>query len=87
MLLTDEGIQISGLLVSQTDQAVTLRTSEGIDKTVDQDAIENFKKQSKSLMPQDLQRLMTAEQLVDLVEYLMTLRRGSEPIDWTDSRP
>ncbi len=79
VMLTDEGVQIAGLLVSQTDQAITLRTSEGIDKTVEQDAIENFKKQTKSLMPQDLQRLMTAEQLVDLVEYLMTLRAAATP--------
>ena len=74
-ILTDEGIATTGLLISETDHAVTLRTSEGIDKSIDQETIEVMKKQTISLMPQDLQRLMTIDQLVDLTEYLMTLRR------------
>ncbi|TWU06104.1 c-type cytochrome [Stieleria varia] len=80
-LLTEDGSTVTGLLISETDQAVTLRTSEGIDKTVAQDSIEILKKQSKSLMPQDLQRLMTVDQLVDLVEYLMTLRKSGGATD------
>jgi putative heme-binding domain-containing protein len=78
-LLTDEGVSITGLLVSETDDSVTLRTSEGIDKTADKDSIELFKKQKRSLMPQDLQKLLTADQLVDLVEYALTLRRAGAP--------
>jgi putative heme-binding domain-containing protein len=73
-LVTIDGNVINGLLISETDASVTLRTNEGIDKKVDQDSIELLKKQPKSIMPQDLQRLMTVNQLVDLVEYLMTLR-------------
>ncbi|MCA9180703.1 MAG: c-type cytochrome [Planctomycetales bacterium] len=75
--LTDEGTVITGLLISQTDDEVTIRTSEGIDKRIDRASIEEMKKQPKSLMPQDLQRLMTVQQLVDLVEYLLTLRTAN----------
>lgn len=75
-LLSDEGILITGLMISQTDESVTLRTNEGIDKTVDRESIEFLRKQTKSLMPQDLQRLMTVGQLVDLVEYLLTFRKA-----------
>ncbi len=78
-LLTDEGTSVTGLLVSETDDSVTLRTSEGIDKTTDKDSIELFKKQQRSLMPQDLQKLLTVDQLVDLVEYALTLRRVGGP--------
>jgi putative heme-binding domain-containing protein len=78
-LVTDEGVAVSGLLISDTDEAVTLRTSEGIDKTVDKESLEVFQKQKQSLMPQDLQKLMTVDQLVNLVEYAMTLRKADAP--------
>lgn len=75
VLLTDDGTAITGLLISQTDTKITLRTNEGIDRTVDRDEVELFEKKSQSMMPQDLQRLMTVDQLVDLVEYLMSLQK------------
>ncbi len=75
VLLTDDGTAITGLLISQTDAKITLRTNEGIDRTVNRDEVELFEKKSQSMMPQDLQRLMTVDQLVDLVEYLMSLRK------------
>ena len=78
-MLTDDGTTLTGLLMSDTDDSVTLRTSEGIDKTIDKDAIEIFKQQKVSLMPQDLQRLLTVDQLVDLVEYMMTLCAAATP--------
>ena len=74
-ILTLDGLAVTGLLISETDDAVTLRNSEGIDKTVDQEDIEIFKKQKTSLMPQDLQKLLTVDQLVDLVEYTLTLKK------------
>jgi len=74
-VLTDSGDAVTGLMVSNTDQSVKLRTAEGIDKTFEQEEIEILKKQPKSLMPQDLQRLMTVDQLVDLVEYTLTLTK------------
>lgn len=76
VLLTGDGTAITGLLISQTDAGITLRTNEGIDRTVDRDEVELFEKKSKSMMPQDLQRLMTVNQLVDLVEYLMSLQKA-----------
>ena len=77
-ILTLDGLAITGLLISETDDAVTLRNSEGIDKTIDQEDIEIFKKQKTSLMPQDLQKLLTVDQLVDLVEYTLTLKKTSD---------
>ncbi len=74
-ILTLDGLAITGLLITQTYEAVTLRNSEGIDKTIDQEDIEIFKKQKTSLMPQDLQKLLTVDQLVNLVEYTLTLKK------------
>ncbi|QDV26097.1 c-type cytochrome [Aureliella helgolandensis] len=80
-LLTDDGSTVTGLLVSDTAAAMTLRTAEGIDKKVVKESIEDFKKQTTSLMPQDLQRQMTADQLVDLVAYTMSLTKtASDPL-------
>lgn len=80
-VVTEEGSAITGLLISQTDDSLTLRTQQGIDKTIDRDAVEIFGKQPKSLMPQDLQKLLTAQQLVDTIEYLLTLRTaGGSPV-------
>ncbi len=74
-LLTIDGDAITGLLISETDAAITLRNAEGIDKTFSKDEVEVFQKQKISLMPQDLQRLLTVEQLKDLVEYTLTLTK------------
>ena len=52
--------------------------SEGIDKTIDQEDIEIFKKQKTSLMPQDLQKLLTVNQLINLVEYTLTLKKTGD---------
>ena len=73
--LTIDGDAITGLLISETDEAITLRTSEGIDKTVDRETVEVFEKKTKSMMPQDLQRLLTVDQLVNIVEYTMSLTK------------
>ena len=74
-ILTLDGLAVTGLLISETDKSVTLRNSEGIDKTIDREDIEIYKKQKTSLMPQDLQKLLTVDQLVNLVEYTLTLKK------------
>jgi cytochrome c1 len=37
--------------------------------------VDEFAKQQKSLMPEDLQKQLTEQQLVDVIEYLKTLRK------------
>lgn len=74
-VVTDAGDAVTGLLISETDDSTTLRTAEGIDRKFAADEIELFQKQPNSIMPQDLQRLLTVQQLVDIVEYTMTLQK------------
>ena len=71
----DSGTVVAGLLVNETDESVTLRNAEGVDKTLDRSEIEDLQKSELSLMPANLQTQLTTEQLVDLVEYLMTLKK------------
>ncbi len=74
-LITAEGDMLSGLMVNRTDDRITLKDAEGIDRTFATEEIDDFKKQPLSLMPADLQKNLTEQQLVDLVEYLTTLKK------------
>jgi putative membrane-bound dehydrogenase-like protein len=74
-LLTTDGTVITGMLVNQTDQSVTIRTAEAIETTIATADIESLKKQSISLMPADLQKNMPMQSLVDLVDYLASLKK------------
>jgi putative heme-binding domain-containing protein len=77
-LLDVDGRVLSGLLINQTDREVTIRNAEGIDETVATEDIEQLKKQPLSLMPADLQKAMSLQNLVDLVDYLASLRKAGE---------
>jgi len=71
----DNGTIVSGIKLSETDESVTLRSAEAITRTIPRDEIEEFTKAQLSLMPADLQRTMTVQQLVDVVEYMTTLKK------------
>ena len=77
-VITDRGAIFTGLLVSQTDREVTLKTAEAIVRTVPQQQIDELIKLRLSLMPADLQQVMTADDLVNIVEYLTTLKKQEE---------
>jgi putative heme-binding domain-containing protein len=70
-----DGNVLTGLLVSQTADAVTLKKEDGLTVTVKPPEIEELVKQKISLMPADLQKTMTTQELVDVVEYLTTLKK------------
>ncbi|MBA4031130.1 MAG: dehydrogenase [Planctomyces sp.] len=71
-----DGTSVIGLLVNQTDGEVSLKAADGLVKTVKRSDIEELTKQKISLMPADLQKLITAQELVDLVDYLQTLKKA-----------
>ena len=72
---TLDGTVISGVLVSQTDDAVEIKTAESIVHKLKRDDLGGLKKQTISLMPADLQKQLHAQDLVDIVEYLTTLKK------------
>ena len=69
------GTVLTGILVSQTDAEVELKTAEAIVHKLKRDDIEQMKKSATSLMPADLQKQLKAQDLVDLVEYLTTQKK------------
>jgi len=72
---TLDGTTLSGVLVSQTDDAIELKTAEAIVHKLKRDDLDGLKKQTISLMPADLQKQLKAQDLVDIVEYLITLKK------------
>jgi putative membrane-bound dehydrogenase-like protein len=75
VLLLDDGNQVSGILTSQTPEEVSIKGIDAIVRSYKRSQIEEMQKQSISLMPADLQKVMTAEELVDVVEYVSTLKK------------
>lgn len=73
--VTDSGNAISGIKVSDTDDAIVLKGTDAIARTIKKSEIEELKKQSVSLMPADLQKTMTVEELLDVIEYAQTLKK------------
>jgi hypothetical protein len=62
--------------LASTTPPRTLRNTEGIDQTFQLDELdEDTIKLKTSIMPSDLQKLMTVDELVDLVEYLQALKK------------
>lgn len=69
------GNVLAGIIVSRTDESITLKTSDAIVRTLQVDDIEEMVKTNISMMPSDLQRTMTAQELTDVVHYLETLKK------------
>lgn len=74
-VLTGEGQVITGLKVSETDDELTIRTADAIDRRISMDDVEQLKKSDKSIMPDNLHHLTGKDGLVDVVEYMMTLKK------------
>lgn len=74
-LQTDSGDVATGLLVSQTDGEIILKDAQGIERKFARDEVEEFKKQEKSIMPENLHHNFDEQGLVDIVEYMLSLKK------------
>jgi putative heme-binding domain-containing protein len=75
---TTAEVTVTGLLVSETPQAITLRDANGKDTTIAKKDIEGpVRKLKISIMPEDIVAGLSEDELVDLVAYLQTLQTAS----------
>lgn len=74
--ILESGNVVTGLVISRTDEQVTLRNAEAIDKTYQMSEVEELIKSSVSIMPADLQKTMTATDLVDVVAFIRSLKKA-----------
>ncbi len=72
------GTFFTGLKISETDDSVTLKSAEGIVRVIPTEEVDELTKQKISLMPADLQKLLTVDELVDVVTYLVSLKKQGE---------
>ncbi|MEE3367971.1 MAG: c-type cytochrome [Planctomycetota bacterium] len=75
IVVTAEGTVLTGVKVSESGTRITIKTAEAVERTFAKEDLEEVIKQPTSLMPEDLQKNLSAEDLVDLVEYLKTLKK------------
>lgn len=71
---TKDGTTLAGLITSETDHSITLRAVGGLDTRLRKSNIAKREKMAVSLMTA-LAPAMTESQLVDLVEYLASLKK------------
>jgi putative membrane-bound dehydrogenase-like protein len=76
IIALESGNTVTGLITSRTKDSITLKGSDAIERTYKTSEIELIKKQDISLMPADIQKLMTEQELVDVVEYMLTLKKA-----------
>jgi putative membrane-bound dehydrogenase-like protein len=72
---TTADVTVSGLVVSDTPQALTLRDANGKDTVIPKGDIASQKKLAVSLMPEDIVAALDEDELLDLVAYLTTLQK------------
>jgi putative membrane-bound dehydrogenase-like protein len=78
---TKKGLSLSGLIVEEGKGHVVLRDAEGRDTRLAKKDIESRTKSPKSLMPDDQLVYLTEGDLIDLVEYLYTLKTPALTFD------
>jgi putative heme-binding domain-containing protein len=74
-VVLSSGTTVNGLLVSNTDAEVVIRGDDALVRRFPKSDVEELVKQKISLMPADLQKTMTSQELADVVEYMQSLKK------------
>ncbi|MCA9072748.1 MAG: dehydrogenase, partial [Planctomycetaceae bacterium] len=78
LIAFSDGTTVNGLVPSRTDEEIAVKGVDGITRKYKMADVEIIKKQNISLMPADLQKVMSEEDLVNVVEYLTTLKEAKQ---------
>ena len=79
ILQTADGRVLTGLPVEETDQRVVLKVQGGKLETIPRDQIEVYKVSEISMMPEQLEKQITPQELADLFSYLALDKPPSDP--------
>lgn len=74
----NNGTTATGIIVSEDDNKLTLRGNDALVRSFDKKDIEERVKNKVSLMPADLAKLLSTEEMADIVEYLGTLKKAKK---------
>ncbi len=73
VIITDDGLSITGMIGSETATSVTLTRAEGESDTVLRANIDEMENSGMSIMPEGLEKQINANEMADLIEYLMNV--------------
>ena len=73
-VLLKSGMLVHGLLLCQTNDTIIIKDKKAIQRTINKGEIKEMKKQDVSLMPADLQKMMSIQHVA---EFLMTLEKAA----------
>jgi putative heme-binding domain-containing protein len=79
ILVTDDGRTLTGLPVEESDQQVVLKVQGGKLESIPRDRIELYKASELSMMPDQLERQLTPQELADLFSFLAFDRHPRDP--------
>ena len=67
---TRDGRTLSGLIAAESTSSVTLRQAQGLEETISRSEIVSLVASQLSLMPQELEKGLSAQEMADLLGYL-----------------
>ncbi len=73
IVVTTRGLQISGMITSETATSVTLKRAEGETDTVLRANIDELISTGLSIMPEGQEKAMTKQEMADVIAYLMSI--------------
>jgi putative heme-binding domain-containing protein len=71
IVLTEDGRSVTGMIVSENANSVTLRRAESATDSVQRADIEQMKSTGLSIMPEGMEEAIDKQTLADIIEYLM----------------
>ena len=77
-IVTNSGRVVSGVIRGETDDSVTLYTSQREEVHIPREEIEEIAASHVSIMPQGLERTLTPDELRDLLAFLSSLKLEAE---------
>jgi putative heme-binding domain-containing protein len=69
----DDGRVVSGIIASETASALTLKRAEGVTDVVPRSQIEAVTSTGLSLMPDGLEKGLTAQDFADLIAFVKSI--------------
>ena len=79
-IVLSNGTSQTGLVVSEDGEKLSLKGNDALVRTIAIKDIEERQKNSISLMPADLAKLLSQDEMADIVEYLVTLKKATVPV-------
>ena len=79
ILVTSDGRTLTGLPVEESEEQVVLKVQGGKQETIARDDIEVYKVSELSMMPDQLEKQITPQELADLLSFLAHDKHPSDP--------